>query len=1208
MSRILTFLLSIALWAGQSLDVTTQTGTWTQGARSDTLPYTAELMVHNVNATGPGNYSFTVQTGGIGFQVQWNGGDGWWVGPATRTIGTPCTISGANFASGPIVIRYQYDPSQGALGKETCEWWYYNTGVRTISTQFYTFTLTNTSPAVVQGAVNGNFQLAFLRVYSTLKGENARMPLPADTNGDLLNFKFEGNLTNDSGSNMTMAGAAYTASPAVLVRSTIKVGTPPAALSWISCNSGASCSVDGSDSYQTGDASTAPDSYLWQQLSGPSAIQWSSRNTATTNISGLTFGSYTISLTATSGSLIQTTTMSFGAVPMDSKGVVVPPTDDAGSIFGPMIAFGKNPVAYATERHFTAVENTYTRYITNGAYDTNPLRSWKTGTIAYDFPTKASVALTNSPGTSGTSLQFANLTAFDTSEFPFMVYTGDSYNSGEIIAICSTSSGTTLVACVGGRNSYGFGAANLTAGNFIKQARIKGTGTSFLTQLCSAGLGMAGRIIYQSSNVTATNGSTALVNNVNWPTETYCENCFITVVGAGLDAVTGRWFGRSAGLATTTMTLDRAYPGTTGTVTVYVISGYIDGVPAMEGDSVDFPKGTGPTPIESEMVHSNYGFCGTNTMASFWGGALAKWGTFSVTGARYTTQNITAVNNVYALNYYDEILGLYSQYYSSGNPKALSAARALGDIWITADDYGSCCGQAMLLGAMVNATIDSRYTTAQWKKIRRFLTGLTWDSTYCQSPKDQRTLLGYQMMWMAAASILDPDGTNRGTWAGKLQGMYDAWSACAGVDYSYKQMVYYGGELTGGTATNGSPTVTFPATFDTTWCGYIGEGVAQVSGNKRTVTKVSGTDWDGPSNRAVVFIGVKSGKPWYANYTGTGSTITLAEDYPFTTGQNVSYWIYNTAPNPFGAGYFPFYIRDTTISNQTLQPTSSYFCRGVSSSQLTLDRNFEGATITGNAGVAPYITAGISSQPVMVGLIATAQVYAEAGARKAGNTTLANNLRTLLKNTVDWLTAQNGTGGWSTAYKGVYYQRGGICDPVPVPLTGGPCGDVAENSRINQTETFLGLSLRYMWNQTAPNQTAGDTIYMATYNRPGDPAVWGITPDAVYPLSIFDFLTPRPFTGNIIGMGFGSSWPAARLGGVNSEALATFSITIEKPAWVNNMLITVTRPNGVAVSGTCSTTTCTVPSSVDLRQGAHNVTIDYRDVGNNVLRTARLIY
>lgn len=1188
----------VLAFAGQSIRLTSGSGTWTQSARSDTLPYRVEFRMHNVG-TGPGNQNAVIDTGGVSFHVIWNGGNGFWVGPTNRTIGTPCTISNvSSYGATGFVVRYQYDPSQGTYGKETCEVWDLaktetQAGYYTASSQFYPAVLVNNSTTgTIAGETNGESSIDFLRVYSTLVTANSRPPLPADTDGDVTNFKFEGNLTGTPGA-ITLASPTYVSNPAAILRASVRVNNPSSGLTWISCRAGNGCSASAAGSFTTDDSSPTPGTYFWQQIGGPSTIRWSSRTSATPTMTGLMFGSYSIRLVVTSGGLTESQDFDFGVVATDSAGVVVHPSDDIASLFGPSIAFGQNPVAYATEKHNQAVTATYTRYLSNG-YDVNPARAWKPGTVVYTYPNGASANLTNSPGTSGTALQFANLNAFDVTEFPFLVTLGITYTPTEIIVICSSSGGTTLNVCVGGRGSFGTAAANLASGNTIYQPRIKGTGTAFLTDMCAGGLGPTGRILYTSANVTATNGSATLINNVSWPAG---MTGFVSIEGAGLDAVTGRWWAVVNSQSGTSLVMDKTYPGTTGTVTARVIVAYMSGSPLLERDTVELPKGTGVSPIEADLVHSWYGFCGTNTMSSYWGGGREVWGTFSITGAKYSTINFFGASNTFAENFYDEVFGLYSQYYSSGSKKALDAARALGDIWLTADEYGTSIGGSSYLGTIVNAVFDGRAQSAQMKKLRREYASSTWSSTYCTSGFiDQRTALGYGIIWQAALALLDPDNTARAAAAAKLQGIYDALVGCAGVDYSFRQGVFSGGEITGATATNASAVVTFPANWNTALCGYIGAGVARVDANKRTVTKQSGDNFDGPTNRLVVFRQVRSdGSSWPSTYTGSGTTVTIPIDYPYTTGVDVNYWVYDLTAN--GANYYPIGIRNETQTDYRNNYGGAFFCRSDSTSQITLDRPWPNATLSGTARVGATLSVGVTSQPVMVGLIATGMVYAEAAARKDGQTTLANNFRTLLKNTVDWLVAQDGSGGWNNSDKGVYYLRGGICDPSPAPLPAtGVCNDALENNRINTTETLLGASMRYVWNSgTTVYRDAGDAVYRAIYNRTGDPTVWGIASDAYTPLSIFDFATPRYFTGNVIGMGYGSSWPAARLGGVAAAITRTHTLSMSRPAGAVDTQIEMTSPAGVTTTTVCATTTCSV--TTDARQGNHLYVLRHRNGG-----------
>lgn len=1200
----LIFFASLA-FAGQSLSVTVDGGSWPQTARADNLPYRVEFWIHGMGS-GPGNQYTLFTTGGVSFYIQWNGSTQLWMGATHRTIDTSCTINPSAYSANGVLVRYQYDPSIGTYGQESCEVWGYDTGTRSGTVKNYTGTQTNNSTTgQVNGqTANGEFKLGFLRGYSTLVGVNSNPPVPADPNGDLFNFKFEGNLTNDSGTNMTFTNPVYASSPAALVRAQFLAGSPNSQqkeyTSAIPGRAGYPVTLQ-STSISTSDSYATPPSIFWQQLSGPSTLRFSSRTATSTTVTGCVFGAYMIRLTAVDGAASSTKDMEMSCVATDSNGVVVQKNSTIDAIFGPMIAVGRNPVPYADRKIMQGIVNTATRY-SNAGFASNGLRAWKAGTVAYNHA-GASANLTNSPGTSGTSLQFANLSAFDTSSFPILVIVpagGNLYNaSGEWIPICSSSGGTTLVVCSGGRGSFGRAAKNLASGDTVYQFSVTGTGTAFLTDLCPAGVGPSGPIVFTSSNVSATNNSTTLtLNSGDWPAN--YTSYWITVAGAGLDAVTGRWFGSVASVSGANLTLDRAYPGTTGTVTVYVLSSAgMAGSPYFERGTVRIPTGTGATPRDADLIHGIYGWCGSNTKASYMEGGLEKWGVPNETVARYTRNDgVWAVNNVFALAYYDEVLAQYAGHFASGRSDALDSARALGDIWIHLDEYGSCCGQPNLLGAMVNAAIDGQPGNAAWPKIRDFLTGYFATGTpYEGSFVDMRSGISYPALWLAAGAILDPDVTNRNTWLGRLQNLYDALTNYAGAGFNWPLPVFADG-TTDVTVTNGSATVTSAGglgkEFDSRNCGYIGAGVAQVSGDKRTVTVQSGDNFTG-SNRQVIFRSVRSdGSSYPMDYTGSGSTITLATDYPFTTGVNVNYWVWDRNAGAIQAEGYNFAIRSAALNGRQNHP-QTYYCKYDSATQVTLDRPWGGTSFSDGVAGA-FLTSGANSvQPFVVGIAGSGIRLAEIAARNDGQTTLANNLKTFTNNVAGWLFAADGSGGYLPADKGIYYQRGGPCDPAPVPMTAS-CSAGTSNNRVNSTEAHLTIAQHFINTGNTAIRDVGDAVYRATYNTPNDPTVWGIAADAYDPLGFTDYLTNgRTFWGNTCGMGFCFAWPAAREGGVAPAQTRTLLRTFTLPSGAADAQFIITAPSGAQTTTTCTVSPCSV--TMDARQGQHRLQVRYRTGG-----------
>src|SRR5262249_15327745 len=166
---------------------------------------------------------------------------------------------------------------------------------------------------------------------------------------------------------------------------------------WVSLRAGFPAQLDGSASFSMADASSAV-SYFWQEISGPTVVRWSSRTVATPTITGLIFGTYTFSLRVTDAAGTSATAqLAVGAVSYDDNGVVIQADPKVTEIFGPMIAFGKNPWGWMDERALRA-----TLLQLAGPYESGP-PTWATpgqGTVSYPI---LGIGPSGQPGTTLTA-------------------------------------------------------------------------------------------------------------------------------------------------------------------------------------------------------------------------------------------------------------------------------------------------------------------------------------------------------------------------------------------------------------------------------------------------------------------------------------------------------------------------------------------------------------------------------------------------------------------------------------------------------------------------------------------------------------------------------------------------------------------------------------------------------------------------------------
>ena len=201
----------------------------------------------------------------------------------------------------------------------------------------------------------------------------------------------------------------------------------------------------------------------WRLMSGPSQLIWSDTNSCKPTINGLTFGDYEFALEVTDRTGQQSySTTHIGAVAMDDDGVVIQSDPKVTEIFGPMIAFGKNPWGYADERALTATRLRYAAYAAQNLLTP----SWETpqaGTVSYLYNGRSSSGATPTTlcaavaDAATTSIVVCDAARLDLSELPARIFIGN-IGSWEEVRICDAtgSSGEqTLSVCYDGRGQAG---------------------------------------------------------------------------------------------------------------------------------------------------------------------------------------------------------------------------------------------------------------------------------------------------------------------------------------------------------------------------------------------------------------------------------------------------------------------------------------------------------------------------------------------------------------------------------------------------------------------------------------------------------------------------------------------------------------------------------------------------------------------------------
>jgi hypothetical protein len=439
-----------------------------------------------------------------------------------------------------VYVRAQHDPVHKL---DMIEAWDIN-GNRISSNSFSFPSETDTGTSFQIGYGNEPLMsMAFIRVHSTLLPMNSQPPVTVNNLNRVLEWKFDGSLSDSSGNGHT---AIYNGGTPVYVptpyQNTISVIQTSNANSWASVltqRAGYPATLNGTASYSQADSSASVTCF-WQQLSGPSMAQLSGRTTCTPQIQGLVFGDYLYQLTVTAANgSTATATADIGAVAMDNKGIVVNADPNVDALFGNMIAFGGNPWGFADYWAQHAMTLRAADYVSQG-WDALQWEQLGSGTTSYYWNGVGWYPGNNTLGTTlpsaitatATTLTVANASKLDLSELPtrILMLPGNYASNSEEIRICSAT-GNTLNVCYDGR---GQNAQSWSSGALVAQVKVSGTGTHFVSDsvapVCPAGApGPTGLAAFSAGSVTMTAGSaTMLGSGTNWLATT---SAFISTAG-----------------------------------------------------------------------------------------------------------------------------------------------------------------------------------------------------------------------------------------------------------------------------------------------------------------------------------------------------------------------------------------------------------------------------------------------------------------------------------------------------------------------------------------------------------------------------------------------------------------------------------------------------------------------------------------------------
>ena len=1203
-------LLPDMLWAGQSL-VLRAGGPSIHApdlSFKSTDSWRLEFQIHDFVIPAAGNYGAKLfwidgigvigsifPDGSINLTNLWDLGNG----------GAPCQVFPKQATN--VLVRMQRDR---ANSRTTCELWNYDsTGYNYQILPFGTTRHFNPRQGGDLG-LGATARLAFLRTSVGVLPLGSKPPTTAD-GGDRAEYKFDGTLKDSSGRNhdITGPGAVFSPTPNQGPFALAKTYGAPNWSNWVSLRAGFPAKLDGRSSYSLADASSAV-SYFWQQTEGKSTVTWTNRDSATPTMQGLIFGTYQFALRVTDvAGRSATSSLEAGATATDDNGVVINSDPNVDKLFGPMIAFGKNPWGFVDERAMSATRLRAAAYQAQGL---NP-PSWETplpGKINYDYSDAngplVGVLAQAVPAADTMKISVSDASKIDLMNLPVRILIGPPYGRREDIRICSATATTgpaTLTVCYDGRGqanpqgeTYRTSAQAWPAGTQTWQMRIKGTGTNFLSTLCAAGPGPGGAVTYTAGTLVLTPGS-ATVNGLqtDWSAKNgvYPNNYIVRVdaMHKGVPFVFHAYI--TAVSDSTHLVLAHPYPANADAGTyLYKI---------VQADTryatLHYTRNT-----DGSDAQVLYGIAGCESPTDLYVNIGRDLGTISKgpqVNKQYSYMDGLGYASAFGANFYGEDLAHRALYYRSGWDPALQAARAIGDYYARAPmiSGGDSGGIPLLvgggvIGGFVSAILDSSHPSrTQWSDLRGFANWGSIGQWGC-SAFDTRDS-SYMASGLFLAAAFDPDATQRAKWKAAMRDVYNRELKCKQDDSSWSQGFLWGKQTGPFTVTNGSAVVTgnnIPQNF----CFGIGSGMVTVT--KGSAIAVS-TDRRFVAGNKLVITATSNGARYvsfFEFHLNPDGTATMGALWPGDSG-TFSYVIDNN---------------DSKISignsNDDPQLTREWACTWNNSQQITLNRPWDGPTKS-NAYGWTGLLAGYGQQPFMLGIKVTSLHFASLVADAA----LSANMEALSRQAATWIHDT----GYDPVTHGLHYGRVyESCEPQTTPPSGTqytsrtPICDSGFNpggvraARVLAAEASTALRSYYEANPSQERKDWGDTMYGSIWGNPNFTAP-NFYSDQLYVRdeNSDNSLAAYKWTGFFFGMGMAHQWPAVRLGGVAPARLRTLQISLN-PGEFDSAQIHLTAPSGAETNFDCADSkSCAV--QVDDRQGAHWIQIWYLSGGKVVSKT-----
>ena len=1265
-------LLSCPAFAGQSIQLSSGVVGTSVPAQPSGRPWRIEFSIHNWPASWGGNIH-ALDGSAVGANIQFidfGGGDlRLQVYSATTVGGAVCLIGGLGPGGAPgggsiatnsfLTVRFQEDP---AAKTDYCQAWDINGNQ--VFNQIIPYT-SNTGTNFSGGSVTGfgagkTLSTAYFRIYTSTVSTSSRPPVTADTLSNCLVFwKFDNSLNDSCPAgpyNAALSGgsAAYAATPGQgLVAPVMKTSTATAWSNIVSVRAGFPAQLDGTSSYSQADGS-ADVTCFWQSVSGPSTLIWDGRGSCTPTIRGLIFGDYKIMMVATDANRAQAgVTQDIGAVATDSNGVVINADPNVDFLFGPMIAFGKNPWGYQDYWAQHASQLRLSDYLSSG-WIQGPLNQpqWEyrgQGTVSYYFNCVGAEYFCNSSQYGGTlssaaslgasSLAVSTITGLDLSSFPTHLILYDGAASAEV-RICSNS-GTTLNVCYDG---WGNNASHtFNAGTPVLQSKLSGMGTLFLSgsaaAICPVGApGPPGPSAYSAGSIAVmANSASVTGSGTAWTTQMAGDFVRVPATHGGAAFI---FVAQIAAVnSATSLTLNRTYPADadTGSGLAY------DLMTANRTVALRYPHATDPTGL-GELLFGISGGCESETAAyanpGFQGNSFASGHDIPaldgqhLTGTQYSITDTTGWVNqgsTGGISFYGESLAHRALYYRSGLASALTAANYISDYWMKSP-WGNADGSGFPrlflggegIGSFAAAILAGRVS---WSDLRGYgamglqmVNGIA--TAGCNAYDDTRDS-GYAYAWLILAGIFDPDTSStaapggipwRTYWQHQLAQMQTNDTNCENqvpaANHSFANGFLWNGSSPAWIVTNGSASVSGTG-IPSNLCFGTASGTASVSNGANGFTLVTGSI---PAGTNVVFL---------TGTAGAGASV-FVQSFSYGGGLLGGEWLGDSGTVSWISGNIDGFPGDGTTSSMLTIATGNndltalqknWACMWNSSTSVTLNRPWDGPSSDATHIYHPYGPGGFGQQPFMLGI----KSYGESLLAKQTLPQLASlaaAYQTFTSNSTGWI--------WNfgmdhqllgTNYGRVFQQ----CEPTNTAPAGvslsvrtpfcsyGNDPTAVYLSREQNAETGAAHTIYYQNNPTGTNRTLGDEFYGA---------LWGFCPwttGGVYcdanstaaqapgsNLSDASIYAGKWY-GFFSGVGMTHRWPAVRLGGVQPGRPRTvyLSIRVADVPGTASVKVIVTAPSSAQTSYTCAAQPCAV--SVDDRQGEHFYQIQYLSAGGAVL-------